>query len=275
MLRRIPIIALLCALAALTAWTQQAHIMSWKEYFRHSPHTWPHILDLATPKGHLFYFGSNHTMNPGDPQVAEIEKAWAVFHPDIAFNEGGDPPTEKTIEEAVIRHGESGLVRYLAARDNVPVHSIDPTLDVEVFELRKLFPTEQVKLFFVLRQITEYERVQQATEDTLEEQMQEILRHFSAVPGLEVGLTTIAELDASCRRNLPKLGSYKDARPDWFDPVKTNTFLGKMGRRSSEIRDLYMINLLVAEVKQGKRVFAVVGGTHVVMQEPALRSFLR
>jgi len=175
----------------------------------------------------------------------------------------------------VIRHGESGLVRYLAARDHVPVRSIDPTLEAEVLELRKEFPAQKVKLFFVLRQITEYGRVQQATKNTIEGRMQEILRHFSTVPGLEVEPTTIAELDASCTRNLPKLGSYREARPDWFDPQKTKTFLNKIGRRSSEIRDRYMINLLVGEVRQGRRVFAVVGGTHVVMQEPAIRSLLR
>jgi hypothetical protein len=33
-----------------------------------------------------------------------------------------------------------------------------------------------------------------------------------------------------------------------------------------------MVKLLNDEVKQGKRVFAVVGGSHVVMQERAIKA---
>ena len=41
---------------------------------------------------------------------------------------------------------------------------------------------------------------------------------------------------------------------------------------SGEFRDQHMVKLLIDEVKKGKRVFAVVGGSHVVMQESALKA---
>ncbi|MEA2562722.1 MAG: hypothetical protein QOH06_4226 [Acidobacteriota bacterium] len=39
----------------------------------------------------------------------------------------------------------------------------------------------------------------------------------------------------------------------------------------SEYRDRFMVEKLTSHLKEGHRVFAVVGGTHVVMQEPTLR----
>ena len=52
------------------------------------------------------------------------------------------------------------------------------------------------------------------------------------------------------------------------------SYLNEVSRVSNRFRDEYMVNLLVNELKQGKRVFAVVGGSHVVMQERALRAIL-
>ena len=36
-----------------------------------------------------------------------------------------------------------------------------------------------------------------------------------------------------------------------------------------------MVELIVSHVQQGKRVFAVVGGSHVVMQESLIRNRLK
>lgn len=114
-------------------------------------YSWPYIARMASGEGELFYYGARHTYTPTDPQVAEISQLWEAFRPDVAFNEGGNPPVEESMDDAVSKHGEAGLVRYLAARDDVPVASLDPTRAQEVAWLRKFFPADRVKLFFLLR----------------------------------------------------------------------------------------------------------------------------
>ena len=276
MSRRFTTLGYLCILVTLTGLLHAKHpaIMSWKEYSRHS-YTWPYILDIGTPKGWLLYFGAKHTNDPTDPQISEIERLWTQFHPDVAFNEGGNPPIEKTRDDAVSKYGEPGVVRYLAARDKVFVQSIDPPHAAEVAELLRNFPPGQVKLFFVLRQVSEYGRVYRGTANTLEEELQRILPIFAATPGLNGPPNSISELQAVYARYFPNQGTFKDARPSWFDPVKSETFLNKIARRSSEYRDRYMVGLLTQALKEGKGVFAVVGGSHVVMQERAIRAYLR
>jgi hypothetical protein len=61
----------------------------------------------------------------------------------------------------------------------------------------------------------------------------------------------------------------------WLDPVERDTFLNEISRASSDYRDGYVVSLLVQHVEEVQRVFAVMGGSHVVMQEPALRGLLR
>ncbi len=134
-------------------------IMSWQEYSRRS-HTWPYLLNLYTSGGgSLLYFGARHSNNPTDQQFSAIGYFWTQFKADIAFNEGGDPPVEKTRDESIRRYGEPGLIRFLAARDKIPVRSLDPTRSEQVAVLCKKYPAEQIKMFFVLLQMTEYQRI--------------------------------------------------------------------------------------------------------------------
>src|SRR5690606_16826139 len=73
--------------------------------------------------------------------------------PTMVFNEGGDPPTAETRDAAITQFGEAGLVRYLAARDAIPVRSLEPTRESEVELLLRSWEPEQIKLFYALREL--------------------------------------------------------------------------------------------------------------------------
>jgi hypothetical protein len=81
-------------------------------------------------------------------------------------------------------------------------------------------------------------------------------------------------MDALIADLLPQLGRGAQIPPAWFDPARTDTFLNRIARASSAYRNCHMIPLIVGAARGGKRVFVVVGGSHVVVQEPALRSAL-
>ncbi len=271
---RLLIVCIFCALLASLGFPQRekAKIMTWKDYSRLSP-KWPYALKLNRARGRLLYYGVSHTNKPEDAQLAEIEKLWVDFRPDIAFNEGGNPPIERSRNEAIRNYGEAGLIRFLAARDKVPVASIDPSRAEEVAFLSKTFSPEPVKLFFVLRVVAQH--VRNRGVDTLGQELERVFPIFGDTPGLKVAPNSIAELEVSYARHFTNQGSYKDARLSWYDPTKSETFLNDISRRSSEYRDRYMVELLARHVKDGQRVFAVVGGSHVIMQERAIRKLLR
>jgi hypothetical protein len=109
---------------------------------------------------------------------------------------------------------------------------------------------------------------------TLDEQVQITLSNLAAVPGLNVRPTSIRELESAYSLYFPNRGSFKYVQASWFDPRNSEMFLNDIAARDNLYRDQYMMNLLTTRVQSGNRVFAVVGFTHVIRQEPALRSIL-
>lgn len=248
-------------------------LLSYAEYAQ-IEHRTPYVLEFARRRGALLFFGAAHTYDPGDPQVARIAALWAEFGPTIAFNEGGDPPAEGTIAVAVSQYGESGLLRFLGRRDGVPVASVEPPYPEQVRGLRAAgFADEQILLFFVLRQVPQH--AAKAGTPMQEARLVEVLRYFVEATGIAAPGTP-AELIAACARRLPALRHWSEVPQEWFDPVfeRPPVFTNEIARRTSDLRDAWVVALLTGRVERGERVFAVMGASHVVVQEPALRARL-
>jgi hypothetical protein len=82
------------------------------------------------------------------------------------------------------------------------------------------------------------------------------------------------DVDAAFAVRFPDEGGYHATPLRWFDPTRAETFLNRISQISNEYRDRSIIAKLGKSVADGQRVFAVVGGTHVVMQEQALSALL-
>lgn len=249
--------------------------MSFEEYAK-KRHRVPYIINLSAGRGRLIYFGARHVFGSDDPQLSQIERLWAKFKPEVAFFEGADP--ESTPAAAKSRdevRGESGLVVFLAARDKVPVRTLEPARGDEIALLLNTYSPEEIKVFYVLRQIPQF-RSGTHTE-SIESYTENVLGWLSLRPELKSAPRTLAELKASAARLFPQLADWRDVPQAWFDPVPSPppTYLNDVSRRLSEFRDRHMLTLLAEQVAQGKRVFAVVGASHVVMQERALRAAIK
>ena len=250
-----------------------APIMTWEEYGRLSVRG-PYILDLPVRGGRLLYFGSEHTVDPADPQFARLERLWAEVRPTHAFTEGGVSPHEANRDQAIVHHGESGLVRFLADRDGVSVRSLEPPADVEARLLLDRFTREQIKVFYVLRQVVQHRR--ERNPQALDSYVARFLETLSKVRGLEGAPRSLLEFKASVARLAgDRLPDWRQVPDIWLRPTRTEAFTNDIERRVAELRDEHMVRLLVSEIRQGREVFATVGFSHVIMQEPALRGLLR
>src|SRR5258708_7822053 len=258
-------------------------VMSWKEYSR-TTHPVPYVIGVEAGHGALLYFGAQHIGEargtPRHPEVDQIVSEWEQFRPTLVFSEGRSTiGRDSPSLEAAARVGEGGVLRFLAARDAVPTRSIEPPLEEEVHALREWFSLEQIKVYYVLRCVS-----QRCTgPGTPEDQAARWLQREGERPELAGTPQTIEDFENSTRRLLPKL-DWRTVTVGFLDPTKGfldpkseggETFLQGVARRTSDVRDEYMVATLVASVREGERVFAVVGASHVVMQDPALRGALR
>ena len=258
-MRRLALVSILAASCA------SPRLMTWPEY-RRIYHSTPYIIELSCAPAHLVYIGTQHTYDPQFPETALIEHMWRQLKPEIAFNEGGNPPTLADRDEAVRKAGEPGLVRHLAGRDKVLVRSIDPKRADEIRALRNWFTDEPLKMFFTLLQV-KHHRTNPV--EPFEQLMDRVFRILAAA-GLPDSPTNLEELDTTYRRYFT--GSYRDVPDHAFDPARPGSWLNEIATSGSRRRDEFMIEQLVAEMARGKRVFAVVGASHVVVQEPVIRA---
>lgn len=239
-------------------------------------------LDLAAAaqQGRLRYLGAEHSTDPAHAQFAEIERAWDALKPSIAFYEGPNRPVAATRDETIKAAGESGFVRFLAARDGVPYVSLEPSPVDEVNYVSRKFTAEQVTLFFVLRETARLRERRNMAEPQLRAAVAQLLERAAKMKLLTGPVNTLDELDAAYKRHWKDGSQWWQAPSAWFDPLKSSAdtggiFTNELNAMSSGYRDLHMYRLLAQAALEGKRAFAVVGRNHVAMQADALRCALK
>ncbi len=275
MKQRPPILTLLLAGIFLSSCSSPkfANLMTWEEYIEMRLQG-PYILELTHEKGALLYYGVLHTATADDPQIADIERRWEVFRPSLAFTEGGDWPLEKTKEEAIRRGGEQGLLRYLADRDGIKTQNIDPPSEAQLRYLSKHFPGAQVKVYYILLHTVLMRTREQGPPNI--NLVNKILRNLSqSTWGYRGPPRKLKQFEEYIQKYLPEVEDWRNITPSIFFSPDPDNFVSVMHRTLNQYRDEVMLEKIIKSLKKGKRVFAIVGRAHVVMQEPALRTGLQ
>lgn len=233
-------------------------------------------LVLASGAGQLTYIGARHSSDPADPQFADIEKQWNAQRPHIAFYEGPNRPAPKDRNEAIQQTGESGFVRWLAARDGVPLGRLEPDPKDETSYLLERFTPEQVGLFFTLREAARLRERRNMGEAEISRSIDQLLERAAGMGLGAIPFRTSADVAQAYGRYWKEPAQWWQAPSRWFDPMAKSAdtggvFTNEFNARSSAFRNINMVQRLSAAVREGKKVFAVVGRDHVSHQAEALR----
>lgn len=233
-------------------------------------------LVLTSGAGQLTYVGARHSSDPAHPQFAEIERLWNAQRPQIAFYEGPNRPVPKDRNEAIQQTGESGFVRWLAARDGVPLGRLEPEPNDETAYLLQGFSPEQVGLFFTLREAARLRERRNMGEAEIARSIDGLLERAAGMGLSAIPFRSSAEVAQAYGRYWKEPAQWWQAPSRWFDPKATSAdtggvFTNEVNARSSAFRNITMVQRLSAPVREGKRVFAVVGRDHVAHQADALR----
>lgn len=222
----------------------------------------PYILAIDIPNGGaLLYYGASHTTDPSDPQITDITERWRAFEPTVALYEGRRRSFfYGSLIEPFAGLPEPALVHKLARRDEVPLYSLEPAYADEVAQLVQEFSAEQVALYFFLRVY-----ISEAGGVSKESLAKDLLRKRTNVDGLRGSLVTLDDVDRLWQRDFSGQG-------DWRGLQGEPGYLAEISDSSRRIRGEHMARILIDLVRQGERVFAVVGSGHVIRQEWNLRA---
>lgn len=265
------VILMLWALAGSGAFAFSCHF-SEENNPAHSSGPVSYVLELeSTTQGSLVYFGTFHTINLNHPQFSRLERHWNRFEPDIALSEGCIWPIEESRNQSIRKYGEQGLLMYLAKRDNIPVACIDPSLRKQALYLSSRFDASQIKIYFILQQAIINRRMSwMNSTDTVNVN----LHKWSMIPYFEVKPLDYEDFQFMFSRIFPEIEDWREFPALYFYDQKLGGFVADIYHELIEYRNKHMLKRLLKEVRKGKRVFAVVGRSHVVLQEPALRTAL-
>jgi hypothetical protein len=248
-----------------------APIMTPEEHDRH-PHARPYILDLTHGSGKLVLIGVDHTKDPSNYQIDTIKARFAASQPSVALVEGRMGFFIGPLGPGVRQFGESGAVYSLARSADIPIRTLEPAIEDEIAMLREQWSPERVTLYYVLRGFMSDRG--DATGDDATQIAASVLAKRGTLPGLDGAISSIDELDSLYRADFPGAPDWRVQPEEFMWPGRHDSYLNEMATLSSKVRDEHMVRLLVHLVEKGERVFAVVGASHVIMQEPALRAVL-
>jgi len=247
--------------------SSNSRILTFAEYaaIRHAT---PYVVDVQRDGARLLLFGGWHSSDPAQPMFEQIEAAFGQLAPAFALHEGTPPHPEPDREIAIRRHGEAGLVTHLAARAGIATASMDIPLAEEARLLRRELSEGEALVFLVVRQLASFNR------KTARMDFDGYFGDFFDLiaPALELAAIDWPLIE---REHLRVVGHPLEARRvtgHETNPMRDDLVTQRIARRSNRLRDEHMLHHLLEALVEYRRVFAVVGVTHAVMLEPALRA---
>jgi hypothetical protein len=242
-----------------------APIMTNKEYgLVIDQHKRPYIVEIeGVNGGAVLIYGAEHTKDPNDPQIADIENRWVNFHPTVALVESRLGILFPGLMDPVETFSEPGIVHALARKDGVPTYTWEPPISVQMESLLSQASREQVALYVVLSPAFGARRF--GTAEDSERIVEEAIRKRSDYPGIENAFESLSDVDTAWTK-------YFSNGPDWRDVSDEYGLPGYMSEIDANIaRDEHLVRSIIELVGKGERVFVVAGSSHSVKIEAALR----
>ena len=233
-----------------------------------STHPRPYVVEVtAVSNGAVIIYGAEHTNDPQNPQISDIEARWDTFQPTVALVESELGILFPGLMDPVETFSEPGAVHALARRDNIPTYTWEPPLAIEMAALLdQSFSQEQIALFVVLRPYFSTRRF--GLPDNPEKLVAEAVRERRDWPGIEAVFADVTAVEAAWQTTFPD-------GPDWRDVSDQFGLPGYLAEIDGNlVRDEHFIRVVIDLVEQGERVFAVAGSSHAVKLDEALRAAL-
>ena len=213
--------------------------------------------------GDVVVYGSVHTRDPADPQLADIERRWREFKPTVALLEGRLGFLFPGLMDPVEQYGEMGWTNALAKADDVTTYSWELPWDEAATRLAEVHPPERVALYFVLRPY--FSSLRFGRPASPEAQVEEYL-HRASIPALAGTVESVADIDRLWRRDFPGERDWRDVS----DQGPLVGYLNDIAADSEDLRNRHLVQVIHTLLARGERVFVVCGASHAVLIEPAL-----
>ncbi len=231
---------------------------------------WPYIWEAGD---NLLYFGSWHTNDADDPQISQITELFTAFDPTVAVTENAGGRHLPGVRRAIHSLGEFGQVIHLGREAGIPVYSLEPTWDDEIELILQRYSRQEATIFYTLRVYLQ-ERGEERDPDRMNKLALHLLEKRGSRPGLDGALTTLDQFDTAWRTSFGDERDWRTLPNEAIWRRENGTLLQRIAEDVNLARDRHAVRVIMDLVRDGERVFAIAGGSHVVIQEPVLQAAL-
>lgn len=254
----------------------------------------PYVAQYQKGNKHLYYVASEHISTRKYPNVVEhptlktIKKIFEEFRPQVVIVEGIDTG-DKLSPESLLKHadkcektsyksgcGESFYAINQAREMGSQFVSGEPLHQKVKEELLKLdYKVEDLLGFYLIRQIPQWKRQKIFNKETFEEMANNQLARFEKMIDSQT-LFNFEKFDYWYSSKMSKPRSYLDIKNDDPAPHGGNdaTYVQKISHYVTLLRDREVVQRIEAMLNQFDRVLIIYGGSHLVIQEPAINKAL-
>jgi hypothetical protein len=263
--------------------TFQYALMSSDEYAK-TTIEFPYQFILSKPDQVLYYFGGNHVHDCKDKQYEKLNLFFSDFLKKTdkkncvvlveALQNQEKRQKIKTKKKACLDHAESSYVTFLAERAGISVLCPEPEEKIVVEQLCKIFDEELVAYKNLAEVAVQYNDVKLVAADTVfQNYMAPFVKRDQNLFSIDVSLDAMAKI----HEKLFKTQFDPNDRLFFWNALYEDekSIIFQVAEQASILRDLGIVACIDRLLKQGKNIFIAYGGTHAVIQEPAIRQLFK
>ncbi|MDQ5911907.1 MAG: hypothetical protein QG568_120 [Patescibacteria group bacterium] len=254
-------------------------LLPWDEFNKRS-YPQPYIYRIGAKGNILIYFGAKHSLDAKHEQNEQIKEQWESFL--VETISGRRKVVAEVYSEglfldenhAVTARGESGLISYLAKRENIEV--VIPGLGKQ--EQMKIcdeyFSRDMILYHHALQIALQWNRLEDKPPfDQFIEKFLMRDKEGTDWDDTDFTLEHIKNIHESLFGQ-PFDQKDKDFFSRMTDPSQFHSITNEISRKQNDLREVQIIDTIVKIWDEGNSVFVVMGSGHAIIEEPALRILL-
>lgn len=255
-------------------------LLPWDE-FNKTEHPQPYIYKIEADGKNLVYFGAQHSLDPGHRQNELICKEWENFIAKsapgkrmvVAEAYAGGPFIDTV--HAVMERGESGLISYLAGKENMEVVVPGLGKQEQMRACEKYFERDMILYHHALQVALQRNRMMK--KPPFDQFIEKFLTRDKEGTGWSDVDFTFEHVKAVHERlfGTPFNEDDKEFFSKMTDPSQSHGITNEISRRQNDMREIVIVETILRMWDEGNSVFVVMGSGHAVIEEPALRALLQ
>jgi len=240
---------------------------------------WPYCFEIEEKGQLLYYFGANHSHDPSNEQFPILREFWGKFLEKtdsknaVVFVEGGLRKASKDEEMTIRDNGEGGLITWLANNSKISTHCPESNRGEEMKYLLEKFSKDEIEYYYFVRGIHSGNRLN--PRPNFEEYANKCLARDKTESGWGEFDFSLGNMKKIHKNIFGTDFNENEEKQSYVNPVSENSVINKVARACSTYRNVHIVSEILKFWQEGKNIFVVFGGSHAVLQEPALRRLLK